>query len=212
MTRERNLAKIWAQVPPDYYQKGVKTNPFQYLWHTHKMKVFEKLVGGKKFKKILDVGCAGGNMTNIISHIFPKSYIVGVDIYEKAINYARRHYPHIEFLVADAHHLPFKTSAFDLVVCYETIEHVLNPYKTLKEIKRVTNKGGTAIVAMDSGNLLFRIVWWIWENTRGKVWHGAHLHPLRHGELERLIRKTGFTIINKHFSHLGMEVSFVLKK
>ena len=42
---------------------------------------------------------------------------------------------------------------------------------------------GVFILAMDSGSWLFRVVWFIWENTTGKVWKGAHLHPFNHEQL-----------------------------
>lgn len=208
----RKLTKIWQQVPADYYEKGVTTNILQQIWHNKKIATFKHLVDDGSFKKILDVGCAAGTLTNKISKLFPQSVVVGVDVYAEAINYGRKRYPYINFVKADTNKLPFKNNSFDLTVCYETIEHVNNPDKVLKELKRVTKKDGLAIIAMDSGSLLFRIVWWFWEKTKGKVWQDAHLHPFHHAQLERTIRRAGFKIIKKHFSHWGMEVSFLLKK
>ncbi len=151
-------------------------------------------------------------MTNRISEIFSDSKIYAIDVYGKAIAYAKKNYPHITFINADAHRLPFKNNYFDLVISYETIEHVVDPLKILKEIKRVLKKDGLAIVAMDSGNWLFRIVWWVSEKTISSVWQGAHLHPFKHTELEKVIKISGLKIIKKHFSHLGMEVSFLVRK
>jgi len=71
---------------------------------------------------------------------------------------------------------------------------------------------GRAVIAMDSGNLLFRVVWLFWESTKGKVWKSAHLHPFHHTELESVVKKSGFKIIKKQFSHFYMEVSFLLRK
>ncbi len=65
---------------------------------------------------------------------------------------------------------------------------------------------------MDSDSLLFRLVWFIWENSKGKIWKGAHLHPFHHTELEKLIQDSGFKIKDKIFSFLGMEVTFLLSK
>lgn len=208
----KNLKIIWNQVPPNYYEEGLRKNLFQYIWHTNKIRTFKKLTRTKQFKNILDVGCAAGTLTDKISQIFPSSYITGVDVYRDAVDFAKKKYPHIKFIKADAHKLPFKNNFFDLVICYETIEHVEKPQEVLKEIRRVVNKNGTAIIIMDSGNLLFRAVWWFWEKTKGKVWQGAHLHPFHHNHLEQVIIGTGFKIQKKHFSHLGMEVSFVLSK
>lgn len=211
MRSRDTLIKIWRQVPPDYYQKGITGNILQKYWHGQKIKTFKKLVNSKDFRSILDVGCASGSMTNEISKILPQSKITGIDAYSKAVMYGRKKYPHLNLLTADAHKIPFKSRNFDLVVCYETIEHVVDPAKVLSEILRVVSKNGRAIVAMDSGRLPFRLIWWIWERTKGRVWRGAHLHPFKHKELERLIKKSGFKILNKQFTHFGLEVVFLLK-
>lgn len=211
MKTKKDLKKIWAQVPPDYYQTRIGKNLLQRYWHAQKVLTFKKIIERKKFTKILDDGCASGNMANEISKIFPKAKITGIDVYGKAINFGKNKYPHLNFFIADAHKLPFKNKSFDLVICYETIEHVVDPAKVLREIKRVVKKDGIAIIAMDSGNWTFRLVWWVWEKTAGKVWQNAHLHPFKHQELEEVIKEAGLRITKKHFSHFGMEVSFVVK-
>lgn len=195
-----------------YYQEGVRKNPLQKLWHNSKIKLAKKLLKRLQFKNCLDVGCASGYMVSEIASAFPEAEYFGVDIYDKAIEHARQTYPNIKFKVASADKLPFKDSSFDLILFYETIEHVERPEDCLKEIRRVLKKNGTLILTMDSGSWLFRIVWFIWENTRGKIWKGAHLHPFHHGQLERIIKKARFRIRNKIFSNLGMEVTFVVKK
>ena len=210
--RNHKLYKIWDQVPVTYYQKGVKGNLFQWLWHTHKVKLAKRILSDFKFNNCLDIGCASGYMVSQIANFFPHSKYFGIDIYDKAIDYAKKTYPCVEFKVASAGKLPFKDNTFDLILFYETIEHVEDPKASLEEIKRVLKKDGTLILTMDSGSLLFRLVWFIWENTKGKIWQGAHLHPFHHTELEQLIINSGFRMKNKIFSFLGMEVTFILSK
>ncbi len=151
-------------------------------------------------------------MISEIAQVYPHARYFGIDVYDKAIASAKKKYSHINFNVASAQELPFKNNYFDLILFYETIEHVENPAKCLKEIKRVLNKNGNLIVAMDSGSLLFKVVWFVWENTKGRVWKNAHLHPFHHQELEQLIRKANFKINEKIFSFFGMEVTFILTK
>lgn len=212
MNKNKKLEDIWNQVPTDYYEKGVKENILQRIWHTKKLYAFKQIANGVKCKRVLDIGCAGGTFTNNVSQVFPQAKITGIDVYSRAIKYGKKEYPHINFILADAQNIPFKDKSFDLVICYETIEHLINPLGALKEIRRVLKNDGVALIAMDSGSLLFRIVWWFWEKTKGKVWKDAHIHRLSHNDLETAIKKAGFKIRLKHFSHLGMEVSFVLKK
>lgn len=210
--RNHRLYKVWDQVPVTYYQRGVKNNLFQWLWHTSKIKLAKRVISQLEFTNCLDVGCASGYMVSRVLSLFPHAEYFGIDIYDKAIGYAKKNYPEIKFKTASADRLPFRDSAFDLVLFYETIEHVENPKECLKEIKRVLSKNGTLILTMDSGSLLFRLVWFLWEKTSGKIWQGAHLHPFHHTELERLIKNSGFKIKDKIFSFLGMEVTFVLQK
>lgn len=210
--KKKDLQRVWNQVPVTYYQDGVQRNFLQFLWHNHKLRSVTKILSRLQFKKCLDVGCASGYMISEISKRFSATQYYGVDVYDQAIAYAKKKNPHIKFQVAPADKLPFKNNCMDLVLFYETIEHVEDPVKCLKEIKRVLKKGGRLILAMDSGSLLFRLVWLIWENTTGSVWKGAHLHPFHHSELERLIERSGFEVNDKFFSFLGMEITFVLSK
>lgn len=210
--RDHHLYKVWDQVPVTYYQEGVSKNLFQKIWHSTKLQLAKKVISRKAHKKALDIGCASGYMVSEIANSFPDIKFWGVDVYDKAIDYAKAHYPNINFSVAAAEKLPFQDNSFDLVICYETIEHVENPLMSLKEIKRVMSEDGVAIITMDSGNWLFRIVWFVWEKTKGKVWEGAHLHPFHHEELEDMVENSGLKIKEKIFSHMGMEVTIIAEK
>ena len=211
-TGQDPLYEVWNQVPVDYYQEGVEKSFLQRLWHKKKLSLATSILKEKDFKKCLDIGCASGYMVSEIARNFPDSKYFGVDSFDKVIEFGKKKYPHIKFKVANAEKLPFKDEEFDLLICYETIEHITKPITALREMKRVLKKNGKLILTMDSGSLLFRIVWYVWENTKGKVWKGAHLHPFHHQELEELIKKAGFKINQKIFSHLGMEVTFILSR
>jgi len=210
--KNHRLYKTWDKVPVNYYQDGVKNNFFQWLWHSHKITLAKKIIKNLNFKNCLDVGCASGFMIGEIAKVYPDSSFFGIDVYDKAIISAKKAYPNIRFKIASAQKLPFKNNFFDLILFYETIEHVENPSQCLEEIKRVLNNKGSLILTMDSGSLLFRIVWFFWENTKGKVWKNAHLHPFHHEQLEKLIMDANFKIRRKLFSFLRMEVTFVLTK
>ncbi|MFO1126867.1 MAG: glycosyltransferase [Rhodospirillales bacterium] len=49
-------------------------------------------------------------------------------------------------VAADAHHLPFKDSAFDLVVCLNAFEHYREPTAVAAEIRRVLRPGGKVFI------------------------------------------------------------------
>lgn len=87
-------------------------------------------------KRILDVGCGKGNKSNLISRHC--SELVGIDFrrnFETALN-------NVNFIQADANHLPFKENAFDAAVSNDAFEHIPRPDECLKEVKRVIKKNG----------------------------------------------------------------------
>jgi len=207
------LEKIWGQVPVDYYERGIANNFGQRLWHDRKFQVIKKLCFGFTPQKILDVGSNSGGMTAKIANLFPKSKVTGVDVYQKAVDFATKHFPMISFLVADGQNLPFKNKEFDLIFCLETLEHVVNPQKTLLEIKRCLNNKGRAVISMDSGSFLFKFLWFFWVKFgAGKVWDGAHLTNFNKKSLKKKILEAGFLIEKEKVSHFGMAITFVLKK
>jgi SAM-dependent methyltransferase len=49
-------------------------------------------------------------------------------------------------LIGDAHRLPFRDAAVDLVVSKDTLEHFVDPWGVVKEVHRVLNVGGKFII------------------------------------------------------------------
>jgi len=211
MTTNR-LKNIWSQVPPDYYEKGIARNFFQKLWHIRKWMVVKKIIKGTKPPSVLDVGCASGWLAARVAKTLPESSVTGVDVSQKMIDYAKAVHPDINFVHADAHKLPFPNESFDLIICTETLEHVINPLGVLMEIKRCLADNGEVIVSMDSGNWLFNLAWFFWTKTKGKVWQGAHLHKFDRKKLKKLFKKANFKIERQKISHLGMAMTFRLRK
>jgi len=55
-------------------------------------------------------------------------------------------------VVADAQTLPFKNDSIDKILCSQTLEHLRQPVKALKEINRVLKPNGTAEIDFPKPN------------------------------------------------------------
>ena len=203
--------KILHQVPPDYYERGMRSNLLQWVWHSWKWKTLSSILKGVN-GRVLDIGCADGNLTNKICAFLPDVQVTGVDLYSKSIKFAQKKSSGVEFLVADARKLPFKSGQFDCIVCIETLEHISANHQAVGEIYRVLKPHGTLIVIQDTDSLLFKIVWFFWTKWKGKVWSGSHVSCMKPEVLLRLLKDQGFRIIEKKFSHFGLEVAIKAKK
>ncbi|WAC06788.1 MAG: class I SAM-dependent methyltransferase [Thermodesulfobacteriota bacterium] len=91
--------------------------------------------------KILDVGCGTGMAAERLK-VYGKVH--GVDISDKSIEMARKRLEDAK--VGMAEEIPYDDVTFDIVVCTEVIEHVLNPEKVFSEFKRVLVPGGYLIL------------------------------------------------------------------
>lgn len=207
----KGLRKIWYKVPPDFYSQ-VDKNPLQSLWHGNKLKCIKQSIY-KKPKNVLDAGCADGSFLDKMTKFYPEAEFYGIDCYFKAIKYGKNKYPHLKLKVADVHKLPFKDKFFDLIILAETLEHVVDPIRAMKELKRILKDDGIILVELDSGSILFKLLWFFWTNfLKGKVWKDSHLHHFNVERLEALFKKCRLKIVTKKFFNLGMAFCFTLKK
>lgn len=109
-----------------------------------RLKVFEamewyrhNLQPDNKKWRILEVGTDGDSFPGGNYGYFGK----GND-YE-TLDYLERLHP---TYVADIQDTKLEPELFDLVICSQTLEHVYEPIKAIREIYRITKKGGYAII------------------------------------------------------------------
>jgi len=81
-------------------------------------------------EKILDIGSGGGYGESF----FPNRVSLDID---------KNKNPDI---VGDAHNIPFGDDSFNTILCTEVLEHLKDPKKAIKEMKRVLKPGGRLIL------------------------------------------------------------------
>jgi 2-polyprenyl-3-methyl-5-hydroxy-6-metoxy-1,4-benzoquinol methylase len=90
------------------------------------------------FDSFLDVGCAEGFYPRLVQVRYGAE-VFGMDLSVPAV---RRmwEYNRIEGVCGDAHNIPVKDKAFDVVLCNDMVEHVTEPQKVISELMRVAKK------------------------------------------------------------------------
>jgi ubiquinone/menaquinone biosynthesis C-methylase UbiE len=84
--------------------------------------------------KILDIGCGTGKVSEKLKRF---GVVYGIDISSRSIEEARKYNRCDKCQVSIAEELPFEDGMFDVVVCTEVMEHLLDSSKALSEINRV---------------------------------------------------------------------------
>src|SRR5713226_8848238 len=98
-----------------------------------------RVAGGRR---VLDAGCGPGYGAAELGRSARE--VLGIDIADEAVAYARKHYQsaNLQFERASCLEIPAPDGSFDLVVAFEIIEHLADWRALLREVQRVLARAG----------------------------------------------------------------------
>jgi len=150
---------------------------------------------------VIDIGCGHGYGARILAETAAKVHAVDEDA--AVIDYARAYFAHanIEYQAGDCFALDFGLATFDVVTCFEVIEHLKEPERLIARCLEWLKPGGRLV--MSTPNKLVHLLMGIrWE---------FHEREYGYSELEALFRRFAdedhFTIYGEnphlieHFRH-----------
>lgn len=110
--------------------------------------VYEFAAGYASDRTVLDCGAGEGYGPAFLSST--AECVVGLDYAAEAVQYAGRKYgrdrPNLRFVQGDASRLPFADDSFDVVCCFQVLEHLDDGPGFLFESRRVLKPGGRLIL------------------------------------------------------------------
>lgn len=139
--KENDLAFTGERFVPTLIEKYIVAE------HLQRYHAVLDLVRGKK---VLDAACGTGYGTALMASVAAEA--TGVDISAEAVQYAKRRYAscgNAHYLEASVDALPFPDHSFDVIVSFETIEHVPEEVQNrfLREIKRCLKEDGLLVMS-----------------------------------------------------------------
>ncbi len=142
--------------------------------------IIVNLIRPLAFDSVLDVGCGQGSFLKLLSSDFPEIQVSGTDFSMKAIEMARLRVPNGRFqlLNLSKEHLD---ETFDLVVCSEVLEHIIDDKVAIQNLVSMTDK--YLVVSAPQGRMRpFEIA-------------VGHVRNYASGELVRKLKQEGLSII-----------------
>lgn len=104
---------------------------------------FHRLIGEKIVEQrpetFLDAGCGEGFVAAMLRRRLPELRLTGFDVDPAAVRAAAQRDPRGRFMTASLEALPFSDDLFDVVGCFEVLEHLpgSGPDAALRELSRV---------------------------------------------------------------------------
>jgi methionine biosynthesis protein MetW len=136
------IAKSPKQIVKDahkgYYSAGEYSDD-RYRW------TITTFLSSCQGKRILEVGCGNGRLLKLLQ---VANEVVGVDASEDGIVACVERGIEGHCMDPSSEPLPFADESFDVVICLESMEHLMSPYYALMEMRRVLKTGGTLICSV----------------------------------------------------------------
>lgn len=132
----KNETERW--VPGFMHEAIEKDHTDRYIWASN-------YVAGKK---VLDIACGAGKGSYVLATKGNAASVTGGDLSADAVRYAKHRYadPRVRFTEQDALQLPWHDE-FDVIVSFETIEHVPDVAIFLNKIAGALKKDGLFLVS-----------------------------------------------------------------
>ena len=114
---------------------------------------------------LLDIGCGNAGQTEYFARDAGRAF--GLDLHHERLpgfqgKLTERKISNLSLIGGNGELLPFRNGVFDCVTCFEVLEHVENPGRVLREIRRVLTSNAVLFLSVPNR-------WWIFET------HGANL-------------------------------------
>lgn len=131
-------------------------------------------------KKVLDIACGVGYGSRML-RLAGATSVVGVDVSPETVQYAEQTYQTsgVEFICADAEQFKWNEQ-FDVVVSFETIEHLRHPIKFLENVHNLLISEGDLVLSLPLGET--------------RHFDPYHLHVFNQKEVFALLERTGFSV------------------
>jgi ubiquinone/menaquinone biosynthesis C-methylase UbiE len=147
-----------------------------HIEHWHRYKIAKKFC---KDKTVLDAACGTGYGSHLVAQ--EAKEVFGVDISQEAIDYCEKNYvqDNLQFKQASVDNMPFPDEFFDVIISFETIEHIDEKLqnKFLLEIKRVLKPEGMLIMSSPDKA----------SSSQNEI-NSFHIHELNKNEFCQLIK------------------------
>jgi len=165
------------------------------------LNLFNRFVGGELRvlwrltpRKILDVGCGGGNYLKILKD---KGWTVyGVDASSIATQRARS-LGLSNIFTGELHEARYPDECFDVILMRHSLEHMPHPLETLTEVHRILKQGGTILIVTPNFQSIeariFKKHWYQIDAPR-------HFYLFDKSTIGNLLDKQSFRIVSLSFS------------
>lgn len=158
---------------------------------------------------VLEIGCAGGATLLKIKDIYKNANVYGVDI-NKDVTKVSSKILNTQVLNIEKEKLNFSEKFFDFIILPDVLEHLVDPWETLKNIKKYLKDDGEIIASIPNVmhiSVIDDLLRGQWNYVDAGILDVTHLRFFTLDSIKRMFGYAGFEYIyiNSNIIHISNE-------
>lgn len=188
-----NLDNLYAEKTTDYFDSV-------------RREIIDLIQGQEH--RILDIGCGRGATARELKRTLKAEIVYGIELVESMAKVASEHMDKVLRGSIEEMDLPFEEQFFDYVIAADVLEHLIDPWQTLRRVTRYLKQDGQIIASVPNVQN--------WKIIRDLVLKGDWKYT-KHGLLDRthlrfFTEKTFLSLLrNAGFDQIEIIPAFALK-
>jgi SAM-dependent methyltransferase len=147
--------------------------------------------------RVLEVGCAAGHLGQLLKK--GGHHVTGLELVPAIAEAAREHLDHVVTADVEADGFPFAPDSFDCAVFADVLEHLIDPWRVLREAVEVLAPKGCVIASIPNVqnlDLIWRLVRGRWDYRERGITDFGHLRFFTLRTIGGLFRQAGLEVVH----------------
>ena len=150
--------------------------------------------------RVLEVGCAGGELGRLLRT--RGHHVTGIELVPEMAERARQWLDAVETADIETVGFPFPPASFDAVILADVLEHLIDPWRVLREATGVLADDGVVVASIPNVqnlDVLRRLLRGRWEYRERGILDRGHLRFFTLHTIRDLFAQAGLTL--EHVGH-----------
>ncbi|HWG47839.1 MAG TPA: class I SAM-dependent methyltransferase [Gemmataceae bacterium] len=152
-------------------------------------------------RRVLEVGCAGGELGRSLRS--RGHHVTGIELVPEMAERARRCLDRALTADVETDGFPFPSASFDALIFADVLEHLIDPWRVLREAADVLAEGGVVVASIPNVqniDVLRRLVRGRWQYRERGITDFGHLRFFTLQTIRELFAQAGLSV--EHVGHI----------